>query len=108
VVGEARVAFREQLPIEQLWKCHASHAAIEREEFDEYYEGSEEGVAFGLEDVIRYRKSVPLSVLRDAAEGFRPPQSYMRVSALIEALVQRFAPYPSNIGVSGQHCVPAL
>ena len=95
VVGEVQISFRDQLPITQLWKRHGNRAAVERGEFDEYYMGSEEGVAFGLINVRGYRKPLPLGLLRDAADGFRPPQSYMRVPASVEALLQQLLPSSS-------------
>lgn len=91
VVGEARVSFREQLPLEKLWRRFRSEAAVDRDEFDDYYQGCTEGVAFGLTDVVQYQSPVSLDALRDAADGFRPPQSYMRVPALVEALMMRLA-----------------
>lgn len=92
VVGEVLISFREQLPLPQLWKRHGVQAAVDRAEFDDYYCGCGEGVAFGLAEVRSYRAPVPLRLLRDAANGFRPPQSYMRVPALVEELVMRLVP----------------
>lgn len=104
VVGEARIAFRSQLPIAQLWKHHGCHAAVDREEFDAYYGDADEGIALGLEHVVRYRKPVHLRALRNVAEGFRPPQSYMRVSAMIEAFLERLVP---SVLSSEERCAPA-
>jgi predicted transcriptional regulator len=92
VVGEAIISFREQLPLPQLWKRHGVQAAVDRVEFDDYYAGCREGVAFGLANVRCYRVPVSLGLLRDAADGFRPPQSYMRVPALVEELVMKLVP----------------
>lgn len=104
VVGEARIAFRKQLPIAQLWRLHGTHAAVDREEFDDYYGDADEGIALGLEHVVPYHEPVLLSTLRNAAEGFRPPQSYMRVSTMIEALLERLVP---SILSSEDRCAPA-
>ena len=95
VVGEAQISFRDQLPLSQLWKRHGVTCAVIRSEFDEYYSGSTEGVAFGLRNVHRYRNPVSLGLLRDLADGFRPPQSYMRVPALVEALLTELVPTSS-------------
>lgn len=88
VIGEARVVFREELPIDELWLKHGADAAITRGELDAYYAGSDHGVVLGLADVRRYPVSLPLRSLRDASAGFRPPQSYMRAPAFIHTLLR--------------------
>lgn len=89
VVGEARVAFREELPIEELWVKHGGAAAISRAELDAYYAGADHGVVLGLADVRVHPVVLPLRSLRDASAGFRPPQSYMRAPAFVSVLLRR-------------------
>lgn len=97
VVGEARISFREQLPIDELWLRHGADAAVDSTEFDDYYAEADEGVALGLEEVLRYPQAVPLDTLRNADDGFRPPQSYMRTPAFIERLIASLIPSPGRI-----------
>lgn len=99
VVGEARVGSREELSIEDLWVKHGVAAAVTREELDAYYAGAEQGVVLGLLDVRRYPVALPLSTLRDASTGFRPPQSYMRAPAFLDALLRRLlgGPYIEDV-----------
>ncbi len=89
VIGEARVAFREELRIEELWVKHGAAAAISRDELDAYYAGADLGVVLGLATVRSYPVALPLRSLRDASAGFRPPQSYMRAPAFIGGLLHR-------------------
>jgi predicted transcriptional regulator len=97
VVGEARISFREQLRLEELWQRYGKNAAIELSEFNAYYTDAEEGVAFGIEDVRRYPEPVPLNALRDADDGFRPPQSYMKMPLFVERLIARLVPLSVSI-----------
>ncbi len=89
LIGEARVSFREELTIAELWAKHGVAAAVRRDELQAYYAGADRGVVLGLADVRHFPTGVPLSSLREAGEGFRPPQSYMRVPAFINELLGR-------------------
>ena len=86
LVGEASVRFTEKLPLDDLFARYGVLAQVTRDEFEAYYANDAEGVALGLEFVLRYEAPVELNELRDKDHGFRPPQSYMRASAVIEAL----------------------
>jgi len=86
LVGEARVCFRELLPIDVLWERHGAQAAIERKSFGAYYSGADEGIALGLQLVTRYPEPVSLDALRAAGDGFRPPQSYMRAPSFVTCI----------------------
>jgi predicted transcriptional regulator len=88
VVGEARVSFREDLCVEEIWARHGAAAAVSRDELDAYYARASHGVVLGLAEVRRYPASLSLHSLRDARKGFRPPQSYMRVPAFLDALLR--------------------
>lgn len=89
VVGEARVSFREELTIEALWAKHGAAAGVDRDELDAYYAGADGGVVLGLTDVRTYPADLSLNALRAVREGFRPPQSYMRAPAFIDALLRK-------------------
>lgn len=89
IVGEARVAFREELSIAELWSRHGASAAVSRDELDAYYAEVERGVVLGLAEVRRYPVPLPLRSLREASAGFRPPQSYMRAPTFVGALLHR-------------------
>ena len=89
VVGEARIAFRDRLTLDELWCRHGVAAAVTRAEFDAYYANADEGVALGLQDVHRYASGLSLGTLRRAEAGFRPPQSYMQAPSFLARLLAR-------------------
>lgn len=86
LVGEAFIGFVAALPIEELFAQYGVLACVSRVEFETYYASDREGVALGLELVTSYAEPIGLDRLRDLQHGFRPPQSYMRASATLEAL----------------------
>jgi predicted transcriptional regulator len=86
LVGEAGISFVERLPVELLFKRYGRLAGVTREDFESYYVDHSVGVAFGLESVIIYARPVSLAALQLMSPGFRPPQSYMRAPAFVEAL----------------------
>ena len=87
VLGDARVTFREQLPVEEIWNRYGARTAVVRREFSDYYGDADEGVAFGLEDARQYAHAVSLEMLRRENPKFRPPQSYMRTPDYVERLL---------------------
>lgn len=96
VVGEARVEFRERLPLAELWRRHGQAASVTRIDFDAYYAEADEGVALGLTEVVPYARALSLRSLRQADAGFRPPQSYMQAPGFLTRLVARLDPAPSG------------
>ena len=86
LVGEAFISFVAALPLDALFAQYGVLACVSRDEFEAYYGSDREGVALGLELVTSYAEPVGLDRLRDLQPGFRPPQSYMRASATLEAL----------------------
>lgn len=89
VVGEAVIRRRHQLPLDELWRQFGAQAAVSEDTFHDYYAGSTEGVAFELRGVTRYAEPVPLAELRRLGDGFRPPQSYMRLPAFLARLAEQ-------------------
>lgn len=96
VVGEARVAFREILAIDEIWATHGAAAAVTRDELDGYYAGTDRGVVLGLAEVRAFPSELPLRSLRGAREGFRPPQSYMRAPAFVRSMLHALLVEPSS------------
>ncbi|MCB9528618.1 MAG: ASCH domain-containing protein [Myxococcales bacterium] len=88
VVGEAEIRRRHQLPLNELWRRFGAQAAITEEAFNAYFDGSTEGVAFELRGVKRYEEPLSLAELRRLGDGFRPPQSYMRLPAFLARLAE--------------------
>lgn len=76
MVGTAAIRDVLKLPIEQLWAEFEATASIERNQFDAYFEGLEQGFALVLDDAKTFSRPVPLSELREKF-GFEPPQSFL-------------------------------
>jgi len=89
LVGQAVIGQRHQLPLPELWARFGQQAAVGVDEFQRYYAGDTEGVAFGLEAVRRHDEAIPLDELRRLGQGFRPPQSYMRLPVFLRRLAER-------------------
>lgn len=77
--GSARVVKLAHLRINKLWGNISNLAGISRNEFDEYFEGAEMGVALFLENPIEFDKKPKLPLLRQQI-GFEPPQSFRYAS----------------------------
>lgn len=79
LTGMARVEYWIREPLEVLWDLISEIAGISKEEFDEYFEGFESGVALYLKDAEEFDQKPKLSTLRRKL-GFTPPQSYRYAS----------------------------
>ena len=78
--GSARIKKLIEVQVDQLWDIISGSAAISREEFYEYYDGVESGVALFLEDTEEFAIKPKLQSLRELL-GFNPPQSFRYVSS---------------------------
>jgi predicted transcriptional regulator len=65
---------------DQLWRKIKDKAGITHAEFEEYFEGAQEGVAIHIKDVQELARPVTLSTLRKLWPNFSPPQSYLYFS----------------------------
>ena len=66
-------------PVEELWSEVADDAGISREEFDDYFDGAEFGVAVFFSRPKEFADKPTLSKLR-RTHCFRPPQSFRYAS----------------------------
>lgn len=80
LAGYARVEAVISSPVEELWRSVSNLAGVSREEFDDYFEGKDSGVAVYLTDAVEFRRKPQLSALRSRL-GFQPPQSFRYISA---------------------------
>ena len=76
IVGSATISGVCRLPLADLWDRHGAAACIDRETFDGYFSGVEEGYAILLHDVKPFARQVSAAALREQF-GFVPPQSFM-------------------------------
>lgn len=68
-----------RLPLNELWRLVRGRASVTRKEFDEYFEGLQEGFAIEIESA-RQQPSVSLAQLREVWPGFHPPQTLRYLS----------------------------
>jgi predicted transcriptional regulator len=64
---------------ELAWKKYSKQAAVERAEFDRYFDGAKEAVVILLRAAQRVRH-VEIAQLRMWKEGFHPPQVLSRIT----------------------------
>lgn len=72
VIGEASVKRKLVYPPEDMWERTQAGAGIEREFFNEYYDGCEKAVAFELENVKEFDRPRSLEEygIRQAPQSF--------------------------------------
>ncbi len=80
IVGHARIGKVHSSSPASLWKKYGAVSGLSKNEFFEYFDGSEFGVALVLEQSRRLRSSLSLLQLRQVDEGFQPPQFFARLS----------------------------
>jgi len=76
IVGSATISGVVRLPLAELWEQHGAAACIDRQTFDGYFCGLDEGYAILLEDVKPFARQVSAAALKEKF-GFTPPQSFM-------------------------------
>lgn len=67
--------------LEEIWRASNDQAGVSRAEFDDYFAGSDMGIALRLTNVKRGRP-VPIANFQTIRPGFHPPQTIARISAL--------------------------
>lgn len=73
VVGEFKVQEILSLSLDLLWEITQDGGAIDRDYFNRYFQGREEGFALKVKRTRRYR--IPLCLQRDFGITY-PPQSF--------------------------------
>lgn len=76
IVGSASISGVKRLRLDALWEQHGDAACIDRESFDGYFTGLDEGYAILLEDVQPFAQHVAAAALKEQF-GFVAPQSFM-------------------------------
>ncbi|WP_154661006.1 ASCH domain-containing protein [Microvirga lotononidis] len=79
VVGSAIIASIIRDTPEEIWNTYSQHSAIDRDEFDRYFEGTTEAVCIKLRAVKRVRH-VGIERLRKWKVGFHPPQVISKIA----------------------------
>lgn len=81
LVATFRVAKVTRAPLGLLWQSVRDVAGVTRREFDAYFHGLDSGVSIQIADVAEFRQSIPLDDLREAWQGFHPPQGFRYVES---------------------------
>ncbi len=81
IVGRARVEAVHASSPASLWRRFGMVSGLSKEEFFDYFKGVAQGFALVLEQARRLRRSLSLELLRRIAEGFNPPQFFIRLTA---------------------------
>jgi predicted transcriptional regulator len=79
LMGRAKIAALHTASPSTLWRKFGSVSGLDRNEFLGYLDGLAEGVVLVLEDVKVLREQLSLEALRAIAEGFNPPQFFIRI-----------------------------
>lgn len=86
LTGTARILGVEKISLSEMWDKYSPVACIERNDFDAYFSGLDEGVVIQLGNVRQLPRAIGLEELRDRFE-FAPPQSFVYANPLLrEAL----------------------
>jgi predicted transcriptional regulator len=81
IVGKATVESIHASSPDTLWRRFGRLSGLTREEFFDYFAGVSVGVAIVLEGAKRLRRALSLTVIREAAKRFQPPQFFLRLPA---------------------------
>jgi predicted transcriptional regulator len=76
LTGIAEIADVLTGPPNIIWREFADQACIARKDFDNYFEGSKQGVAIKLRGARRLKRALELNELRERF-SFEPPQSFL-------------------------------
>lgn len=80
VIGTATVDRIVRGDPEAIWVQFGHQAAIDRPDFDAYFDGAQEAVAILLSEAQRNTEHIEISQLRELRRGFHPPQVMIRIN----------------------------
>ena len=66
---------------EEVWRSVSKLAGVDRQSFDDYFEGQSIAYALEIKNVWEYQNPVELRVLRSLFDNFVVPQSWRYVKA---------------------------
>jgi predicted transcriptional regulator len=80
IIGRATVKSVDSTTPLQLWRRYGAVSGLSRQEFFEYFEGADSGVALVLDEEVRLKNPFSLKALREFDEDFQPPQFFARLT----------------------------
>ncbi|MES0826583.1 helix-turn-helix domain-containing protein [Ruegeria sp. SCP11] len=87
LTGTASILGVEKIGLGEMWERYSPVACIEREDFDAYFSGLDEGVVIRLGNVRQLPRAIGLEELRDRFE-FAPPQSFVYANPLLRKALE--------------------
>lgn len=81
IQGFSRVQRVSQKPPAELWDEVHGRAGVNRSEFESYFQGANQAVGIHLDTSCRLIRPIKLCDIRNAWEGFHPPQSFRYLSS---------------------------
>lgn len=87
VIGYFDIQGINRLPIDELWAASGKESALLQEEFYQYLNGKNEGVAIHFNDFNLLKNSISLRSMKALIPNFHPPQSFIYISFEIERLL---------------------
>ena len=79
IVGQAKITAVHKSSPNSLWRKFGAVSGLSKSEFLSYLVGLTEGVVLALEDVKMLDEPLTLETLREIADGFNPPQFFVRI-----------------------------
>jgi len=76
LVGQCVVYKVLRLPLQELWRRFGADTALSNREYQNYFTGTDAGVALRLSHPTRLPAQIPLSKLQQSVDRFRAPQSF--------------------------------
>lgn len=92
-------------PLSELWNLVKDKAGISEEEFNNYYLGTETGVAIFFNDVWLLNEPLKVQNLQEQGINFQPPQGF-RYATLSELASPFFSGLVGNSGMPIQNILP--
>lgn len=76
VIGTCRVNGLILNKPDLLWEDYQDNLGIDKESYNEYFEGKDLAVGIMLKDIVKFEKSISLSEIRSFISNFQPPQTF--------------------------------
>lgn len=87
VVGSTEIESVNKLPVAEIWKKFGKMTQISKAAFEAYFAGLEEGVALKISNSRAFSRWANVSELRERF-GFKPPQSFIYASPVLNTALQ--------------------
>jgi len=76
LVGEMEIDDIVERTPQEIWERYSEVSGVSKEFFDLYYQGHSAAAGFLIGKTFEYLRRVSLDEIRQARQGFSPPQNY--------------------------------